>query len=430
MSSSEHLFRQSQQFIPGGVNSPVRAFYAVGGVPPFMDHGRGCYLFDVDGHRYIDYVMSWGAMIAGHANDSVVQRVKAIIDCGLSFGTPTKLELQMAEKLCSIIPNLEQVRMVNSGTEATMSALRLARGATGRDLIIKFEGCYHGHHDSLLVKSGSGALTMGVASSLGVSEEVAKQTLVLPYNDSIACQQLLTEKGSEIAAIIVEPVAGNMNCIPPEPRFLQTLRELCDQYGILLIFDEVMTGFRVARGGAQALYGVHADIITLGKIIGGGLPVGAYGGRRELMELIAPQGSIYQAGTLSGNPIAMAAGLASLEMLDDDVYDRLDKLTRHLLKGLVTVAHKHGIPLTTNQVGSMMGLFFTPIPEVNCYAQATACNEVHFKDFFHGMLAGGIYLAPSPYEAGFLSIAHDSETINYTIDVAERVFMQMAKKYQ
>ena len=359
-----------------------------------------------------DYVMSWGAMIAGHANEAVLRTVSDTLSKGLSFGAPTQLEMQLAEQVCQLVANMDQVRMVNSGTEATMSAIRLARGATGRDLIVKFEGCYHGHSDSLLVKSGSGALTLGVPTSPGVSPALAAQTITLTYNDSDACRQLFAERGDKIAAIIVEPVAGNMNCVPPMDGFLATLRSVCDQSGALLIFDEVMTGFRVAQGGAQALYGVDADIITLGKVIGGGMPVGAYGGKRELMQQIAPAGPIYQAGTLSGNPVAMAAGLANMQIIQErGFYENLQHLTTRLMTGFQAAANQHHIAFSTNHVGSMMGFFFTEEARVSRFDQVMACDTHRFNQFFHGMLSKGVYLAPAAYEAGFLSMAHSETTI-------------------
>ena len=425
---SQQLFEQSQQSIPGGVNSPVRAYQAVGGTPPFIDRAKGCYLTDVDGKQYIDYVMSWGAMIAGHANEVVLQAVRDTLAKGLSFGAPTQLEMQLAEQVCQLVPNMDQIRMVNSGTEATMSAIRLARGVTGRDLIVKFEGCYHGHSDSLLVKSGSGALTMGVPTSPGVSPALAAQTMTLTYNDSEGCRQLFAEKGDQIAAIIVEPVAGNMNCVPPVDGFLETLRSVCDQSGALLIFDEVMTGFRVAKGGAQALYQIDADIITFGKVIGGGMPVGAYGGRRELMQQIAPAGPIYQAGTLSGNPVAMAAGLANMQIIQQSgFYENLQDMTNRLMVGIQAAADQHKIPFSTNHVGSMMGLFFTNESKVTCFDQVMGCDIQRFNQFFHGMLSRGVYLAPAAYEAGFLSMAHTPEVVDQTIEIAEQVFAEMAQ---
>ncbi len=421
MSRSEQLFTEAERYIPGGVNSPVRAFRGVGGTPIFFKRGAGAYLYDEDDRRYIDYVGSWGPMIAGHAHPAVVRAVQEAAVNGLSFGAPTALETTMARRIQELVPSMELVRMCNSGTEATMSAIRLARGHTGRNTIIKFEGCYHGHSDSLLMKAGSGALTLGVPTSPGVPAALAAYTVTLSYNDLAQVQDAFTKRGEDIAAIIVEPVAGNMNCIPPVPGFLQGLRQLCDQYGSVLIFDEVMTGFRVAAGGAQQLYGITPNLTTLGKIIGGGMPVGAFGGSRTIMEKLAPLGPIYQAGTLSGNPVAMAAGLATLELLSEPgFHDKLTANTQHLCAGLVTAADKAGIPLTANHVGGMFGIFFTD-KAVHCYTQATACDIERFKAFFHGMLAAGVYLAPSAFEAGFLSAAHNAEDIAATIAAAEQI---------
>jgi len=420
MNSHQH-FLDAQQYIPGGVNSPVRAFRGVGGDPIFFDRAEGSYLFDIDGKKYIDYVGSWGPMVLGHAHPEVIDIVQKTAAKGLSFGAPTPLETQMAKKLCEIMP-MDLVRMVSSGTEATMSAIRLARGFTGRDKIVKFEGCYHGHSDSLLVKAGSGALTLGVPSSLGVPNSLAEHTLTLTYNDISQVEELFKQLGEQIACIIVEPVAGNMNCIPPVAGFLEGLRNICDQYGSVLIFDEVMTGFRVGLQGAQGLYKIKPDLITLGKVVGGGMPVGAFGGKRAIMEKIAPLGGVYQAGTLSGNPVAMAAGLKTLELISKTgFYEELTAKTTQLLQGLEQKARQANIPLTTNQVGGMFGIFFTD-QKVTNYAQATQCNVDRFKDFFHQMLNKGIYLAPSAYEAGFVSIAHSSEDIETTIETAAEVF--------
>ncbi len=425
MTRSEQLFAAAQHYIPGGVNSPVRAFRGVGGHPVFFKRAAGAYLYDEDDRRYIDYVGSWGPMIAGHAHPAVVRAVQETAANGLSFGAPTALETAMAQRIQQFMPSMELVRLCNSGTEATMSAIRLARGCTGRDKIVKFEGCYHGHSDALLVKAGSGALTLGVPTSPGVPAALAAHTLTLSYNDVEGVRALFAQIGAEIAAIIVEPIAGNMNCIPPVPGFLEGLRAVCDQYGSLLIFDEVMTGFRVAAGGAQALYGIQPDLTTLGKIIGGGMPVGAFGGRRTLMEQLAPLGPIYQAGTLSGNPVAMAAGLATLALIaTPDFYANLAAKTRHLCDGLTRIAHGAGIPLSANSVGGMFGLFFTDAI-VTTYAQAVACNVERFKAFFHGMLAEGVYLAPSAFEAGFLSSAHTEDEIAATLTAAQRVFTQI-----
>ena len=422
---SEQLFIEAQRYIPGGVNSPVRAFRGVGGAPIFFRRGAGAYLFDEDDQRYIDYVGSWGPMIAGHAHPAVVQAVQETAVHGLSFGAPTVIETIMARKICRMMPSMELVRMCNSGTEATMSAIRLARGFTGRDIIVKFEGCYHGHSDSLLIKAGSGALTLGVPTSPGVPAALASYTVTLTYNDLAQVQEAFARIGSDIAGIIVEPVAGNMNCIPPAPGFLEGLRRLCDQYGSVLIFDEVMTGFRVAAGGAQALYGIAPDLTTLGKIIGGGMPVGAFGGKRAIMEKLAPLGPIYQAGTLSGNPVAMAAGLATLNLIaEPGFHTELAAKTERLCAGLVAAARQAGVPLTTNAVGGMFGIFFSAEP-VTRYAQAIACDTERFKSFFHGMLAEKVYLAPSAFEAGFMSAAHSADDIEATVAAAQRVFARI-----
>lgn len=423
MTLSEQLFERAQHTIPGGVNSPVRAFKSVGGTPVFIDRADGAYLYDVDGKRYIDYVGSWGPMLLGHNHPAIRAAVINAAEKGLSFGAPCPAEIDMAELVSKLVPSMEMLRMVSSGTEATMSAIRLARGYTGRNTIVKFEGCYHGHADSLLVKAGSGALTLGVPNSPGVPADFAKYTLTSEFNNLMQLQALFAEHGSDIACIIVEPVAGNMNCIPPQPGFLQGLRELCDQYGSVLIFDEVMTGFRVALGGAQAYYGVQPDLTTLGKIIGGGMPVGAFGGKKAIMQHIAPLGPVYQAGTLSGNPIAMAAGLAALKAISQPgVYDALTAKTTTLLQGLKQAADAAGVPFCTNQVGGMFGMFFTDQAEVSSYQQATKCNIDAFKRFFHLMLQQGIYLAPSAYEAGFLSLAHSDSDLAATIDAAKRSF--------
>jgi glutamate-1-semialdehyde 2,1-aminomutase len=426
MTKSEQLFAQAQQFIPGGVNSPVRAFRAVGGTPLFISRAEGAYLFDADDKRYIDYVQSWGPMVLGHAHPQVIEAVVNQARFGLSFGAPTELETQLAQELCGLWPGLDLVRFVNSGTEATMSAIRLARGFTGRDKIVKFEGCYHGHSDSLLVKAGSGALTMGVPSSPGVPAALADHTITLSYNDSDGVRECFAQMGEEIACIIVEPVAGNMNCVPPLPGFLQTLRQVCDQSGALLIIDEVMTGFRVSLTGAQGYYGVQADLTTLGKVIGGGMPVGAFGGRREVMEQIAPLGPVYQAGTLSGNPVAMAAGLATLKLVQKaGLYRELTEKTDRLVQGVLNAAEKTGIPLTANKVGSMFGFFFTGEKQVSNYQQVMACDNQRFNRFFHGMLREGVYLAPAAYEAGFMSAAHSDADIEHTIAAAEKVFAEL-----
>jgi glutamate-1-semialdehyde 2,1-aminomutase len=423
---SHDLFSRAQQLLPGGVNSPVRAFKSVGGEPFFVERADGAHLHDVDGNRYIDYVGSWGPMIVGHNHPAVRAAVEKAIGNGLSFGAPCPAEVTMAETITRLVPSCEMVRMVNSGTEATLSAIRLARGATGRQRIVKFEGCYHGHGDSFLVKAGSGMLTLGVPTSPGVPAGLSELTATLSYNDFEGATKLFDEIGHEIAALIIEPVVGNANCIPPREGYLQHLRELCTKHGALLIFDEVMTGFRVALGGAQAHYGITPDLTTFGKIIGGGMPVGAYGGRRDLMQQIAPAGPIYQAGTLSGNPVAMAAGLAMLELIQaPGFHDRLSAATAALCEGLEAAAREAGVTVTTNRVGAMFGLFFTD-QKVETYAQATACDIAAFNRFFHAMLERGVFLAPSAYEAGFLSSAHDEAVITATIDAAREAFKAAA----
>lgn len=421
--NNSSLFEQAQQSIPGGVNSPVRAFKGVGGDPIFIDHANGAYIVDTNNKQYIDYVGSWGPMVLGHSHPNVIKAVQEAAEKGLSFGAPTVIETTMAEKVCQLVPSIEKVRMVSSGTEATMSAIRLARGFTGRDNIIKFEGCYHGHSDSLLVKAGSGALTFGVPSSPGVPASLADHTLTLPYNDIEAVTQLLKTNGDSIACIIVEPVAGNMNCIPPEAGFLECLRTLCDQYGIVLIFDEVMSGFRVALGGAQQMYNVKPDLTTLGKVIGGGMPVGAFGGRADIMAQLAPDGPVYQAGTLSGNPIAMSAGLVTLELVSQPgFYEQLTERTSYLLDGLNRLAKAANIPFSTNQVGGMFGLFFSEDDNINRFEQVMQCDQERFKQFFHLMLEQGIYLAPSAFEAGFVSAAHTQQDIDDTLAAANAAF--------
>jgi len=423
---SSQLFARARKVIPGGVNSPVRAFRSVGGDPVFISRASGAYLYDTDGNMYIDYVGSWGPMILGHAHPEVIKQVKAIIDGGLSFGAPTEIEIALAEKVCELMPNIEKVRMVNSGTEAAMSAIRLARGFTGRDKIIKFEGCYHGHADGLLVKAGSGALTLGVPTSPGVPADYARYTITLTYNDITQAQDVFRDIGNEIAAVIVEPVAGNMNCVPPVPGFLQGLRQLTEKHQALLIFDEVMTGFRVALGGAQSLFNVKPDITVLGKVIGGGMPVGAFGGRADIMDQIAPEGPVYQAGTLSGNPVAMCAGLATLNLISHPgFYEQLEGKANALLQGLQDAAAKHNIPFTTNQSGGMFGLFFSDQETINSFSQVMSCNQDRFRTFFHGMLQNGIYLAPSAFEAGFISAAHDTEEIEKTIEAADATFKKL-----
>jgi glutamate-1-semialdehyde 2,1-aminomutase len=426
MSRSHDLFAQAQKHIPGGVNSPVRAFRGVGGDPIFIDCAAGPYLYDPDGNRYIDYVGSWGPMILGHAHHEVIDAVASVINKGLSFGAPTELETLMADKVCELVPSMQMVRMVSSGTEATMSAIRLARGHTGRDKIVKFEGCYHGHSDSLLVKAGSGMLTLGEPSSPGVPACLAEHTLTLNYNDSEQVRETFAQLGEQIACIIVEPVAGNMNCIPPVPGFLQTLREVCDRYGSVLIFDEVMTGFRVALGGAQAHYGIQPDLTTLGKVIGGGMPVGAFGGKLEIMQEISPLGPVYQAGTLSGNPVAMSAGLMTLELISaPGFYADLSNKVENLVNGIMQVARDQQIPLAENHVGGMFGLFFTEQEKVTDYAGATGCDQARFKVFFHAMLDRGVYLAPSAFEAGFVSAAHSETDIAATIAAAGESFASL-----
>jgi glutamate-1-semialdehyde 2,1-aminomutase len=419
MTSSQELIERARLHIPGGVNSPVRAFNGVGGDPVFFDHALGACLYDVAGRSYIDYVGSWGPMIAGHANPAVIAAVQDAVNKGLSFGAPAPAEVIMAERLCELIEGMDMVRMVNSGTEATMSAVRVARAATGRDRILKFEGCYHGHADAFLVKAGSGALTLGVPNSPGVPSACADLTVTLPYNHLEAVRDCFAQQGDQIACLIVEPVAGNMNCIPAVDGYLQGLRDLCDQHGVLLIFDEVMTGFRVALGGAQALYGITPDLSTFGKVIGGGMPVGAFGGKREYMELVAPAGPVYQAGTLSGNPVAMAAGLATLDQITvPGFYAALAEKTRMLTEGIQAEADFFGVPFTTTRVGGMFGLYFSAAKQIINFEQSGAVDVEMFKKFFHAMLGNGVYLAPSAYEAGFVSSAHTEEHISATIDAA------------
>jgi glutamate-1-semialdehyde 2,1-aminomutase len=416
------LFQDACKYIPGGVNSPVRAFRGVGGEPIFFKKARGAHVTAADGRQFIDYVGSWGPMILGHAHPQVIKAVQDVAADGLSFGAPTELETQLARRVIELMPSIELVRFVSSGTEATMSAIRLARGFTGRDTIVKFEGCYHGHSDSLLIKAGSGALTLGVPTSPGVPKSLAAHTVTLNYNDADQVQRVFRQIGEQIACIIVEPVAGNMNCIPPAPDFLQTLRRECDRVGALLIFDEVMTGFRVHLGGAQALYGVRPDLTTLGKIIGGGMPVGAFGGRRDIMEQLAPLGPVYQAGTLSGNPVAMIAGLTTLDLISvPGFHQHLGAMTDVLIEALSSAAATAGIPLATNHVCGMFGFFFTTERDVDRYEKVMACDVERFKRFFHGMLAEGIYLAPSAFEAGFLSAAHSPADIETTAAAAARV---------
>ena len=423
MSRSEILFANAQKHIPGGVNSPVRAFKSVGGTPLFFKHAEGAYVTDEDDKRYVDYVGSWGPMILGHSHPDVLDAVRNQLQHGLSYGAPTAMETEMADLVCSLVPSMEMVRMVSSGTEATMSAIRLARGYTGRDTLIKFEGCYHGHADSLLVKAGSGALTLGVPSSPGVPAALAEHTLTLEYNNAAQVEETFAKMGDQIACVIVEPVAGNMNCVPPMNGFLQTLRKCCDEHGAVLILDEVMTGFRVALGGAQSLYDITPDLTTLGKVIGGGMPVGAFGGKRAIMEHLAPLGPVYQAGTLSGNPVAMAAGMATLKQIRaPGFFDELGRLTSRLTQGLETMAREKGIAMTTNQVGGMFGLFFTDQTRIASLNDVMGCDQERFRKFFHAMLDRGVYLAPSAIEAGFVSITHTDAVIDDTLERAREAF--------
>jgi glutamate-1-semialdehyde 2,1-aminomutase len=423
---TDKLFDAAKQHIPGGVNSPVRAFKSVSGTPLFVKNASGPYLFDSEDKKYIDYVGSWGPMILGHAHPDVIQAVRNTASNGLSFGAPTEIETQMANKICELLPSIEKVRMVSSGTEAAMSAIRLARGYTGRDKILKFEGCYHGHADSLLVKAGSGALALGVPTSPGVPADLAQHTLTLAYNDTNQLKDIFSDIGDQIAAIIVEPIAGNMNCVPGSDDFLNTLRDVCNLYQSVLIFDEVMTGFRVALGGAQSIYKITPDLTVLGKVIGGGMPVGAFGGKKEIMDHIAPDGPVYQAGTLSGNPVAMAAGLQTLELISvPGFFESLEIKTKMLVNGLSEVANKSGIPFTTNYVGGMFGLFFSNEDKVDSFEKVMNCNTEHFNKFFHGMINEGIYLAPSSFEAGFVSSAHSENDIKETINAAEKVLSKL-----
>ena len=420
------LFNKAQHVIPGGVNSPVRAFKGVGGEPLFIKKADGPYIYDVEDNEYIDYIGSWGPMIAGHCNKKVLKAVHKAVDRGMSFGTPVEQEVTVAEKMCSLIPSLDMVRMVNSGTEATMSAIRLARGYTGRNKIIKFEGCYHGHADSFLVKAGSGVLTLGIPGSPGVPAAVADLTLTAAYNDLDALEQIMKAHGDDVAAIIIEPIAGNMNMILPKDGYLQGVRDLCDKYGTVLIFDEVMTGFRVALGGAQEVYGITPDLSTFGKVIGGGLPVGAFGGKKEIMSHIAPLGPVYQAGTLSGNPVAMTAGSVMLDIISKPgFYEDLSHKTQKLVDGLEKIAKQNNIPFHTVSLGGMFGLFFTEKSEINNFADLSNCNEQSFKDFFHKMLQNGVYLGPSAYEAGFVSSTHDEVTLSKTLKAATIAFSEL-----
>jgi len=426
MKQSQVLFEEAQKHIPGGVNSPVRAFRGVGGTPVFIHHAEGPYLHDEDGNRYIDYVCSWGPAIVGHANPEVVEAVAEAAKRGLSFGAPTAVETEMAKAVKRLFPSMELLRMVNSGTEATMSALRLARGYTGRDKIVKFEGNYHGHVDSLLVKAGSGALTFGTPTSPGVPKAVVEQTLTLNYNDADQVRQVFSEIGDQIAAVIVEPVAGNMNCVPGQPVFLQALRDVCTEHGSVLIFDEVMSGFRAALGGAQAHYGITPDLTCLGKVVGGGMPVGAFGGRRDIMEHLAPLGPVYQAGTLSGNPVAMAAGLKTLEIIvRDGIFETLAERTTGLARDLKMTADRAGVPLQVNQVGSMFGVFFTDGGPVTSFSDVSACDGERFKTVFHALLKNGVYMAPSAFEGGFTSITHDEAVMQETVEAFGDVLREL-----
>jgi len=423
---TDNLFKAAQKHIPGGVNSPVRAFKAVGGDPVFLSRAQGAYVYDSDGTQYIDYVGSWGPMVLGHTHPDVIKAVQETAANGLSFGAPTELETQMANKICEIMPNIEKVRMVSSGTEAAMSAIRLARGFTGRDKIVKFEGCYHGHADSLLVKAGSGALTLGVPTSPGVPADLAQHTLTLSYNNPDQVEEMFGKIGDQIAAIIVEPIAGNMNCIPGTQTFLQSLRRVCDQYQSVLIFDEVMSGFRVALGGAQSVYNITPDLTVLGKVIGGGMPVGAFGGKENIMNHIAPDGPVYQAGTLSGNPVAMSAGLTTLNLISKpNFFEELTATTLSLVDGLQDKADAAGIPFTTNAIGGMFGLFFSKADSISSFDQVMNCDQERFNTFFHGMLGKGIYLAPSSFEAGFVSKAHSDKDIEKTISVAAELIKRL-----
>jgi glutamate-1-semialdehyde 2,1-aminomutase len=426
--NSRHLYDLAVQHIPGGVNSPVRAFKGVGGNPLFFKAGQDAYLIDADDNRYVDYVGAFGPLILGHCHEDVVAALRNQLQQGLAFGASTEAEVQIAEKICELMPSIEKVRLVTSGTEATMSAIRVARGYTGRDAIVKFEGCYHGHVDGLLVKAGSGALTLGDPDSLGVPKAYTDLTHVLPYNDTAALESFFAANGDDIACVIVEPVAGNMNCVPPVPGFLEALREHCTKHGAVLIFDEVMTGFRVALGGAQSLYKIEPDLTTIGKVIGGGLPVGAFGGKTEIMELIAPLGGVYQAGTLAGSPLAVAAGLAMLNVISKPgFFDELAARTTTLLNGLQERANQAGIPFTTNQVGAMFGCFFTEKKPVSHFSQVMSCDTERFKHYFHSMLDNGVYLAPSAFEAGFVSSAHGEKEIQLTLDAAEKAFASLPK---
>ena len=419
MNASSELFENAQKHLVGGVNSPVRAFKSVGGTPLFVSRAKGAYLYGPDDKRYIDYIGSWGPMILGHANESVLEAVRNAIELGLSYGAPTAIETELAIKVKSLMPSIEKLRLCSSGTEATMSAIRLARGFTGRDVILKFEGCYHGHSDSLLVKAGSGALTLGVPTSPGVPAELAQHTYTLPYNDLAACQEVFSQAGDKIAAIIIEPITGNMNMIKPVAGFIEGLKALCEQHGALMIYDEVMTGFRVNAGGAQALQGIKPDLTCLGKVIGGGMPVGAFGGRADVMAHLAPEGPVYQAGTLSGNPVAMAAGLATLDGLSQPgFFEALEQKSIQLTEGFKSIAAEAGIPMATEYAGGMFGFFFSELDKVTSFAEATACDADRFNQFFHSMLDQGVYLAPSLYEAGFISAVHSEQDLDQTLSAA------------
>ena len=427
MSRSSTLFENARQVLPGGVNSPVRAFQRVGGQPVFFKKGSGAYLIDEDDKQYIDYIGSWGPMIVGQAHPEVLKKIQSALADGLSFGAPTEVETILATKVCELMPNIEMIRMVSSGTEATMSAIRVARGFTGRDKIVKFEGCYHGHCDSLLVKAGSGALTLGEPDSLGVPKSTAEHTITLEFNNADQVEEIFEREGANIAAIIVEPVAGNKSCVPPAEGFLETLRSVCDKSGSVLIFDEVMTGFRVALGGAQQIYSVKPDLTTLGKVIGGGMPVGAFGGRKDIMNVVAPLGGVYQAGTLSGNPIAMTAGLATLEIIEQpDFFDDLSAKVSRLTSGLQSLADSAGIPFSTNQVGGMFGFFFSGANPVTSFAQVMNSDTAQFNQFFNTMLENGINLAPSPFESGFVSAAHTEADLVQTLEAAKKAFAGLA----
>lgn len=420
---SAQLYKEARKYIPGGVNSPVRAFRGVGGEPLFFESGDGAWLTDVDGNHYIDYVGAWGPLILGHRHPAVIEALQRQLEKGLGYGASTEAEVRLAEVVCRLVPSIEQLRLVTSGTEATMSAIRLARGFTGRDAVVKFEGCYHGHVDGLLVKAGSGALTLGTPDSPGVPEGYSGLTHVLPYNDIAALDEFFAANGENTACVIIEPVAGNMNCVPAQAEYISRLRSICDEYETLLIFDEVMTGFRVALGGAQSVYGIRPDLTTLGKVIGGGLPVGAFGGRREIMSHIAPEGPVYQAGTLAGNPLAVAAGLATLEAIQaPGFYESLRQRAEDMLAELRKLAAAAPLPFTTSQAGAMFGLFFSEDENIDSFEQVMACNIEHFRTFFHGMLDNGVYLAPSAFEAGFISAAHGEREVELTLAAAEKAF--------